>query len=276
MPQSAAPVTGAFMGEAQSEFDVVMSVTRIHEDPRVTRPYTETQWQAIEALGEQVDRELQAGDVRLTQGGEPTFVSIDDMDGPEWNYTALSPEKRELAGKLALRLKERFAPGSMSHFGQGKWYPGEPLPRWALGFYWRIDGTPIWNDPSLTAEEGKDYGFTYADAKRFGEALAARLGVHPGYLIPAYEDVWLALKDEQQLPVNVDPLKFDLKDSDQRKRLARLLERGLGEPAGYVLPLKPAAQLPGSGRGDRAGSAGPKWSSSRWPLRREHLYLLLR
>jgi uncharacterized protein (DUF2126 family) len=274
MPQSAAPVTGAFMGEAQSEFEVAMSVTRIHEDPRVTKPYSEAQWQAIEALGEQVDGELQAGDVRLTQGGEPTFVSIDDMEGPEWNYTALSPEKRELAGKLTLRLKERFAPGAMSHFGQGKWYPGEPLPRWALGFYWRVDGKPIWNDPSLIAEEDKDYGFTAADAKRFGEALAARLSLHPGYLMAAYEDVWLALKDEQQLPVNVDPLKFDLKDSDQRKRLARLLERGLGEPAGYVLPLKPAARLPGSGHGEGSASAAAKWSSSLWPLRREHLYLL--
>ncbi|MEJ0048452.1 MAG: transglutaminase family protein [Rhodospirillales bacterium] len=63
----------------------------MHEDPRVTKPFSDAQWRAIVDLGHQVDVELVAGDVRLTQGGEPTFVSIDDMDGPEWNYTALSP-----------------------------------------------------------------------------------------------------------------------------------------------------------------------------------------
>ena len=177
----------------------------------------------MEALGEQVDRELEAGDVRLTQGGEPTFVSIDDMDGEEWNYTALSPKKRELAGQLTGRLKQRFGSGAMLHYGQGKWYPGEPLPRWALGIYWRVDGKPIWSNESLIADEAVDYGFGVADAERFGKALAERLGVHDDYLIAAYEDVWAALQEEQSLPLNIDPLKADLKDADERKRLARLL-----------------------------------------------------
>lgn len=266
LPQSAAPIIGSFSGDAKSEFIFEMSVTRVHEDPRVTKPYAEAQWQAIEALGEQIDRELEAGDVRLTQGGEPTFVSIDDMEGPEWNITALSPRKRALAGQLVGRLKRRLTSGAMLHHGQGKWYPGEPLPRWALGIYWRRDGKPIWRDESLIADEGVNYGCGSDDAGRFATLLTERLGLHQGYLIPAYEDVWASLQQEQDLPLNVDPLEADLKDPDERRRLARLLARGLRAPAAFVLPLKP--------RADARGIGATAWRSSRWPLKREHLYLI--
>src|SRR6185503_99161 len=143
LPGSAAPVSG--MTEVtNTKLEFEMSVTRIHEDPRVTRPFTEAQWAAIDLLGQQVDRELEAADARLTMGGEPTFVSIDDMEGAEWTYTAMSPRKLELAGELLRRLRARFAPGGLLHYGQGKWYPGEPLPRWALSCFWRKDGTPLW------------------------------------------------------------------------------------------------------------------------------------
>ena len=257
-PASAAPLTG-LTEQCQAEFSHAMKVDRVWEAPRVTKPYSDADWLAMEALGDRVDAKLESGDVRLTQGGEPTFVSIDDLDGPEWNITALSPKKRSLAEKLTHRLKARFAPGAMLHFGQGKWYPGEPLPRWALGVYWRVDGKPIWRDETLVAQGGKDYGFTPAQAKKFIEVLAGRLSLDPGHVIAAFEDVWQMVHQEQALPVNVDPLKADLKDPDERKRLARLLERGLGEATGYVLPLKPT-------------DVG--WRSSRWPLKRDRLYLL--
>ncbi len=274
MPQSAAPVIGSFVGQATSEFGFEMTLTRIHEDPRVTKPFTEAQWKAIDALGEQVDKELVASDVRLTHGGEPTFVSIDDMDGPEWNYTALSPKKRELAGQITSRLMARFAPGGMLHIGQGKWYPGEPLPRWALGIYWRVDGTPIWRDAALIARDDVEYGFDIDAAKRFCTALAERIGVHPDYVITAYEDVWASLHEEQRLPINLDPLKASVKDSDDRRRLARQLQRGLTEPVAFVLPLKPVEGPVGS-RKKSAPKPGPTtWRSSRWPLRREQLYLV--
>ena len=188
-PQGAAPVTGA-VDECEVTFGHEMSVRRIYESPRVTKPYTDEQWRQIDALGHHIDRELSKHDVRLTMGGEPTFVSIDDMDGAEWNFTALGPAKRELAGTLVRRLKERFAPGGLLHFGQGKWYPGESLPRWALGCWWRRDGVPIWKDDRLIADETVDYGHGDAEAGRFIRALAEALAVDAKHVIPAYEDVW--------------------------------------------------------------------------------------
>ncbi len=271
-PSSAAPVIGA-TEVCETQFEFAMQVTRIHEDPRVTKPYTEAQWQAMLDLGHLVDGEMQAGDMRLTMGGEPTFVSIDDMDGAEWNFTALSPRKRELAGDLLLRLQQRFAPGALLHYGQGKWYPGEPLPRWALGCYWRSDGLPLWRDAALLAgatapvvalPPGNDA------ALRFIVLLARELGLDESFVIPAYEDVQQAIEQERSWPENFDPLIFNLKDGDERKRLARLMEIGLGEPAGYVLPVKP---LPRKAPRGRAGQR-VDFRSSPWPLRRGHLYLL--
>ena len=264
VPASAAPVYG-FADPAGVQFEFEMRVTRVHEDPRVTKPYSAAQWQAIDRLGERVEEELKAGDVRLTMGGEPTFVSVDDMNGPQWNFEALGEDKRKLAGVLLRRLKEVFSPGGLLHFGQGKWYPGEPLPRWALTSLWRTDGMPLWRDATLMAEEGKDYGHRWQDAQAFSRVLAGRLGLHRDYLIPAYEDVWDVLKAERAAPANVDPLERNLKDAGERSRLAHLLDGEVADPVGFVLPLKPAPE-PVAGR--------RRWLSSRWPLRREHLYLV--
>jgi uncharacterized protein (DUF2126 family) len=260
---SAAPVIG-YTEPCESTLDFSMSVTRLREDPRVTLPYTEAQWRDIDALGRKVDADLAAGDVRLTQGGEPTFVSVDDMDGAEWNFTALSPKKWALGEALARRLLARFAPGGLLHYGQGKWYPGEPLPRWALGILWRGDGRPLWRNPALIAAEDGGARHGTEEARALGLAIAAELGLAPQHLITAYEDVVDALHLEQALPGNVDPLKLKLDSPDERVRLARLLARGLGAPAGYVLPLK---------AGERETETS-EWLSSVWPLRREHLYLL--
>ena len=179
-------------------------------------------------------------------GGEPTFVSIDDMDGEEWNTAALGDTKRLLAGELLQRLKNRFAPGALLHYGQGKLYPGEPLPRWSLGCYWRTDGVPIWENPDLIADEARDYGHTPADAHRFITTLAERLGVDPACAQPAYEDVYYYLWREQQLPVNLDPRKNNLDDPVERHRLTQVFDRGLNQVVSYVLPLK-AQQAAGAG-----------------------------
>jgi transglutaminase-like putative cysteine protease len=172
-PQSAAPVSG-MVSDCMVEFHHEMRVTRLHEDPRVTKPYTDRQWQDILALGNRIDQELSAGDVRLTMGGEPTFVSIDDMDGEEWNMAALGPTKRLLASDLLKRIRDTFGKGGLLHFGQGKWYPGESLPRWAFACYWRADGQPLWHDSRWMAEPDRDYGYGAREAKLFAEILADR------------------------------------------------------------------------------------------------------
>jgi uncharacterized protein (DUF2126 family) len=262
-PGNAAPVVG-YTDVCETQFSVAMSVTRVQEDPRVTKPYTQQQWTAIDALGEKVDADLVAHDVRLTQGGEPTFVSIDDMEGAEWTIAALGKKKRELAETLLVRLKTRFAPAGLLHVGQGKWYPGEPLPRWALGVYWRVDGEPLWRDESLIADTRTAGKTDLALARDFAGALAVALGLPPELVLTAYEDVPKLLWEEAALPVNADPLQSDLSDPAERSRLARLLSTGVDRPAGFVLPVKAVERL--------REEAAPVWESSPWPLRRERLY----
>src|SRR5271167_3924448 len=185
--RSAAPISGS-AGFANVEFAFEMNVRRIREAPRITRPFSDDSWARLDRLGEAVDADLKAHDVRLTMGGEPTFVSIDDMESPEWNVAAVGPTKRALADDLIRRLRTRFAPGGLLHYGQGKWYPGESLPRWAFGLYWRKDGVPIWNNSDLIANIENPRKAEVADAERFAEATAKRLGLSLDHVLPAFED----------------------------------------------------------------------------------------
>lgn len=258
---SAAPIEGA-VSKSKVDFNVSMSVTRVHEDPRVTKPYTPGQWQAIESLGHVVDQRLTAGDVRLSMGGEPTFVSILDQEGEEWNTAAVGPTKKPKADELIRRFRKHFGPGGLLHYGQGKWYPGEQLPRWALGLYWRKDGIPIWENDDLIGDENKDYGHGPKDAERFIHEFAQQMEVDDRYVVPAFEDpVKMALR-ERELPINVDPLDSKLEDPQERERLLRVFERGLSTPVGYVLPIERNYTYD-----------GPAWHSGLWMLRGKRLYL---
>jgi uncharacterized protein (DUF2126 family) len=259
-PGSAAPVTGE-LDECEVEFEHSMSVERIWEAPRVTLPYSEKQWAAIQDLGRHIDVDLHANDVRLTQGGEPTFVSVDDRDGAEWNTEALGERKRLLSGDLFSRLKARYGANGLQHFGQGKWYPGEQLPRWSLNLFWRRDGEPLWSDPALFAREADDHGATADKAGAFLRSVAAHLAVNPKHLFPVYEDVWYFLWRERRLPANVDPFDSRLEDPLERERLRRVYTQGLDAVVGHVLPLwKP--------------KPGDPWQSGAWFLRDERCYLL--
>ena len=259
-PSSAAPVTG-LVEESEVEFDHHMSVRRFWEAPRVTKPYSDEQWAAIEAAGHSVDTELSALDVRLTMGGEPTFVASDDPDGAEWNTAALGKTKRLRAAELYGRLKEEYAPQGLAHFGQGKWYPGEPLPRWSLNCFWRRDGAPIWENPALLANEKLNYGVTSDTAQRFLTGVAERLGLAPRFVFPAYEDAFYYLWKERRLPSNVDPFDSRLEDAGERVRLARIFEQGLDAAAGHVLPV---ARDP----------SDTTWQTGPWFLRQERCYLV--
>ncbi len=233
-PGSAAPVTGG-IDECETEFEHLMQVTRIWEAPRVTKPYSDEQWLEIEGLGHEIDSKLLAMDVRLTQGGEPTFVAVDDPDGAEWNTAALGPTKRQFAADIFHRLRDKYAPHGLMHFGQGKWYPGEQLPRWSLNCFWRKDGEPIWNSPALYADERVDYGATAEHAGRFLKRVAERLGVTSEHVFPAFEDVYYYLWRERRLPVNVDP--FDARV----ERPARAGAPGQGLRAGPDAHGRPRA-----------------------------------
>jgi uncharacterized protein (DUF2126 family)/transglutaminase-like putative cysteine protease len=260
---SAAPISG-LIDPCETQFEHQTTVRRIYESPRVTKPYLDAQWREIEALGHQVDATLRAGDVRLTMGGEPTFVSLDNADGDEWTRDAMGPAKRKLAVALLGKLRDHFAPLALLHYGQGKWYPGELLPRWALSCYWRKDGVAIWENPHLIAEDAKDYGYTSDDARRFLDALTRRLQVDASVAMPAYEDSFYYLWKERRLPVNVDPLDPKLEDPIERKRVARIFEEGLGTLIGYVLPLRRITTKQGTQR----------WTSQPWFLRSENIFLI--
>jgi uncharacterized protein (DUF2126 family)/transglutaminase-like putative cysteine protease len=257
-PTSAAPISGV-VDEAKCEFSFEMSVQRIHESARVTLPYTDAQWTEIDALGQRIDADLKQHDVRLTMGGEPTFVSIDDFDGPEWNTIALGPMKRGLADTLIRKLQRQFAPGAFFHHGQGKWYPGESLPRWAFGCYWRRDGQPLWEDYTLIAEPNRKYGYGSKESELFARTLAQKLGVDGKWILPGYEDAFYYLWKERRLPSNVDPLTSNLRDKEERARLARVFEQGLDHIVGHALPLQ---------------RRGAGWASGPWFLRSERMYLI--
>jgi uncharacterized protein (DUF2126 family)/transglutaminase-like putative cysteine protease len=259
--RSAAPISGT-AGSANVDFAFEMNVRRIREAPRITRPFSDEAWTRLDRLGEQVDADLKAHDVRLTMGGEPTFVSIDDMESPEWNVAAVGPTKRALADELIRRLRARFAPGGLLHYGQGKWYPGESLPRWAFGLYWRKDGVPVWKNADLIAKIENPKKANIADAERFADATAAKLGVASEFVLPAFEDPGHWLQREASLPSNVDPGDSKLADPEERARMARVFDQGLNTPRGFVLPIQ------------RWNAAAPRWRSERWQLRRGNLFLM--
>ena len=261
--RNAAPISGA-ASFAETDFSFDMQVRRIAEHPRITKPFSDAAWQRLNAVGRTVDAALQAGDVRLTMGGEPTFVSIDDFESAEWNTAAVGPTKRALADKLIRRLRDRFAPGGFLHYGQGKWYPGETLPRWTFSLYWRVDGKPVWADDALVARENQETGATAAESERFLTTMAEKLGVGGEYVAPAFEDPAEWILKEGNLPENVTPENSKLKDPEERARIAKVFARGLTEPAGHVLPVQRW----------QSKATGRKWRSEKWKLRRGKVFLV--
>ncbi|MGZ9809676.1 transglutaminase family protein [Pseudoroseicyclus sp. H15] len=261
--KNAAPISGMATA-AEVDFDFDMRIDRVAEHPRITKPFSEESWQALDALGHKVDAALKEGDVRLTMGGEPTFVSTQDFESGQWNEDATGPDKRALADQLIRRLQKRFAPGGFLHYGQGKWYPGETLPRWTFSLYWRKDGVPIWRNADLIAEETAENDVTHEDAGRLTVAIAEELGVTGENIAAAYEDPAHWILKEAELPENVSPENSKLQNAEERFRMAKVFERGLTEPVGYVLPVQRW----------QARASDRRWASERWKFRRGRLFLV--
>ncbi len=261
--KNAAPISGGYFGEAKTEFDFDMKVMRVAEHPRITKPFSDESWDALNALGEKVDAYLDQADVRLTMGGEPTFVSIDDFQSDEWNTAAVGPQKRDRADVLIRNCAERFAAGGFLHYGQGKWYPGESLPRWTFSLYWRKDGTAGLEsaEPDRGGSEGlQGHPRGCRQVRRSARHRARR---EAGIATPAFEDTAEWLIKEANLPENVDPSNSKLENPEDRSRIARVFERGLTKPTGYVLPVQ-AWNSRASGRTwiRKSGARGADASSS--------------
>jgi uncharacterized protein (DUF2126 family)/transglutaminase-like putative cysteine protease len=252
-PPCAAPIEGtSSVGASSVGFS--MAVGRLGHEPRPTEPYEEEVWQTLLTAGDALDARLAAQDLTLTMGGEPTFNARDHAELPEWNEEALGPSKWAMGLHLASELKDRLAAGGVLLHRQGKLYPGESIPRWALEIIGRRDGEPLVGPtiaPGLAAP-------ALADARALTGAIARRLGLE-GFVQPAFEDPWRFFQEEASLPIDVDPLKADLTDPEERRRLARALSHGLAREVGYVLPLT-----------REAGS----WVSERWIFRRGQLFLI--
>ena len=259
--RSAAPITG-LASRGADHFEFEMNISRMVEPIRITKPFEQTDWSRLDEVGKRIEADLVAQDVRLTMGGEPTFVSIDDFESAEWNTAALGPTKSVIAEQLLHRFKRRFGAGGVLHYGQGKWYPGEPLPRWALGLYWRKDGQPIWRAEPLENEGGAPASVD--KALEFTRRLAAGLGVKPEHILPAREDPLHWIKTEADLPEGVKPEDEELDAEGGRARLRRLVEGELTKPVGFVLPI----------RRTLTAAEGEGWLSEGWTFRREQLFLV--
>jgi len=261
LPSSAAPISGAASEDATT-FYFHNRVNRFDERPRVTLPYTDSVWQDVLALGEKVDQQLVNQDVRLSMGGEPTFVSSEDLDSPQWNDEALGEQKLERATQLLARLRKRFAPQGLTTFAQGKWYPGEVTPRWALICHWRLDGEPLWSDTEELAAHTCSPTPAKAlveDAHNLLHCLSDELGLDSSYIKPLYEDPLYHVHLESMLPPEKALEKLDLASDDSRARLLKRLEKGLDKPVGYMMPLEHTGEL---------------WRTSNWPLRRREVFLV--
>lgn len=276
-PTSAAAISGA-TSPCNVDFSFRNTVKRLVEPPRTTRPYPPAVWERIDRFGSTVDGRLSAADVRLTMGGEPTFVSETDRDDPQWTLEADGAEKRAIADRLTEAMQQRFFAGGMVHFGEGKWYPGEPLPRWSRRLYRRTDGEPIWpvsapspfvEPPSSTSDI--DPGSPTADsdesvhraAEQVARQLAGVLGLEASSFAPTYEDPVYHVWQESTVPPDIDPAdldpeRADLDEAGHRATLARRLIEGLGRPRAWVLPL---------------GWTGTGWVTCTWSVRRGILLL---
>ncbi len=265
-PQSAAPISGT-LDPCEVSFDFHMDVVRLREPARITKPLSDGEWAQLDAAGEAVEAKLVESDVRLTMGGEPTFIAASDRDADEWTIDAVGPTKRIYADKLARRLRDAFAPGGLLTHGQGKWYPGEPLPRWAFGITWRTDGEPLWRNPDLIASESGNDTPSDKTAETLACAVAETLGLAPDYVQPLYEDPATNLLKEAALPENLSPANNKIDDPVERARMARVFDKGLSKPSAFVLPIQVA-------QADAASGRSVTWMSEIWRSRRKALCLI--
>jgi uncharacterized protein (DUF2126 family)/transglutaminase-like putative cysteine protease len=256
-PGSAAPIEGV-LEFCQTEFHHYMEILRVSNPPRAEKPIiNQDQATLLHGTGMAVDARLSALGFSLTIGGEPTFVAEKHREDPEWNTEAMGERKLSYAQDLLQRLQKRWAPKGLAHVAQGKWYPGESLPRWSLSCWWSKSGKTLWKNPRLLANQGSNLAYTHEEARHFMKTLTQVLGVNPEFIIEAYEDPLYFMIQERNLPPNLEPGDKRLAITEERMRLTRALSHGLDTPTGFVLPLQKGS-----------------WKSGPWPTRAGRLVLI--
>jgi len=261
LPFQSAPVEG-LIDKCECVLDHRMILKRIAEPPRVTKPFSQHQWNEINKLGKKIDAAGKKADLRLTIGGEPTFISTENRDALEWNTAALGDEKWDKAVELLFRLRKKFGPQASVHFGQGKWYGGESMPRWALGFFWRKDGQKVWNNDELIAQPNrkKPAKINPEQTEKFAKKLSQSLGIDENCAIPAYEDIPHILMRERILPI-AGKIIDEAANDDEIKRLLKLDKKDLGKPRAFVLPILYSIKR-------------KKWISNLWKFKSDHMFLI--
>ncbi|GAA5220327.1 transglutaminase family protein [Membranihabitans marinus] len=259
-PSSAAAISG-FVGPTKVDFQFTNMVKRLNEGPRVTKPYQVQQWEDILAYGKRLDERVEQERIRLVMGGEPTFVSVENMDAEEWNQSADGEEKREKGYNLALKMKAAMAPKGMIHQGQGKWYPGEPIPRWQYVIYWRKDQYPLWKNDKWLANPNRELDTSMEEGRKFLNTLSHHLGLTESIVQPVYEDIYYFLWEQSKLPLGTDPFSMPKEGSLEQQKLAELLNHGLENEVGFILPL-------------RFDPFTKQWVSCKWNTGRDRLYLI--
>ncbi len=273
-PEHAAAIEGT-SGVLADDVQFHTRVTRLGHEVRPTAPFTEEAWRSLVDAGARTDEALRAMGVALTIGGEPTFNSRLHPERPEWNGDALGPTKWSQGLAFARAIQRRLQPGGAMLLRQGKSYPGETLPRWALELIARTDGRAIWrdlprhrtdrgqladvaHDAQPGVARGRDDAALLPHAATLAHAIAERLALS-GYVAPLFEDPRWAVEAESEIDREIDARHAKLDDDEERRRLARWLDRGLASEAGFVIPIAPR---------------GAGWESERWQTRRDRLYLL--
>ena len=182
----------------------------------------------LHALSAQIETTLASHKVRLTLGGEPTYVPVDPA-GHEWSITALGPTKLRYAYALSDALIAQALPHAVAIYSPGKIYPGELNPRWTINLVFRRDGQPIF--PKKLLKKTVDPALP-----QFMAALLSALRIKAQWLqaldpLAPGRAVWV-------LPLDHDGKRFTSENWALPNQLELLRTEG---PAGLRLPL---ASLP--------------------------------